>query len=60
MGRGSYTARDWDKLRTARKITTDSSADNLFHINTASNMWNPLPNKSTCIHTQHLPHMNLL
>ena len=27
MGRGSYTARDWDKLRTARKITTDSSAD---------------------------------
>ena len=41
MGRGSYTARDWDKLRTARKITTDSSADNLFQNRKMLDKFNP-------------------
>ena len=41
MGRGSYTARDWDKLRTARKITTDSSADNLFQNRQMLDKFNP-------------------
>ena len=41
MGRGSYTAKDWDKLRTARKITTDSSADNLFQNRQMLDKFNP-------------------
>lgn len=41
MGRGSYTARDWDKLRTARKITTDSSASNLFQNRQMLDKFNP-------------------
>ena len=30
MGRGSYTAGDWDRLRKTKGITVDAAADNLF------------------------------
>ena len=30
MGCGSYTAKDWDKLKTSRKITRDSNEGELF------------------------------
>ena len=41
MGRGSYTARDWERLRTARKITSDSSAENLFKNTQMLDKFNP-------------------
>ena len=41
MGRGSYTARDWDKFRTAKKITRDASADNLFKNRKMLDKFNP-------------------
>lgn len=41
MGRGSYTARDWERLRTARKITSDSSAENLFKNTKMLDKFNP-------------------
>ena len=41
MGRGSYTAGDWDKLRTTRGITKEASADNLFRNNKMLDKYNP-------------------
>jgi len=41
MGRGSYTSRDWEKLRTSRKITSDSKADNLFKNTEMLDKFNP-------------------
>ena len=41
MGRGSYTAKDWEKLRTARRITSDASADNLFKNTKMLDKFNP-------------------
>ena len=41
MGRGSYTAKDWEKLRTARSITSDASAENLFKNTKMLDKFNP-------------------
>ena len=41
MGRGSYTARDWERLRTARSITSDASAENLFKNTQMLDKFNP-------------------
>ena len=41
MGCGSYTARDWEKLRSARKITSDASAANLFQNRQMLDKFNP-------------------
>ncbi len=41
MGSGSYTAHDWDRLRTTRGITTDASADNLFKNKRMDDKFNP-------------------
>lgn len=41
MGRGSYTASDWDKLRTTRGITSAATADNLFRNNRMLDKYNP-------------------
>ena len=41
MGGGSYTARDWDKLRTARSITRESDERELFKTKTFLDKFNP-------------------
>ena len=41
MGRGSYTAKDWERLRTARSITSDASAENLFKNTQMLDKFNP-------------------
>ena len=41
MGRGSYTARDWEKLKTSRSITSDARADNLFKNRQMLDKFNP-------------------
>ena len=41
MGRGSYTARDWEKLKTSKSITTDARAENLFTTRKMLDKFNP-------------------
>ena len=41
MGRGSYTATDWEKLKTSRSITSDARADNLFKNRQMLDKFNP-------------------
>lgn len=41
MGSGSYTAHDWDKLKTSRSIDTYSSANELFTSRTMKDEYNP-------------------
>ena len=41
MGRGSYTAHDWDRLRTTRGITADAGASNLFKNHKMLDKFNP-------------------
>ena len=41
MGRGSYTSRDWDRLRTSRSITSDAKANNLFKNREMLDKFNP-------------------
>ncbi|MBR4431284.1 MAG: hypothetical protein IKS75_08320 [Clostridiales bacterium] len=41
MGRGSYTAKDWERLRTARSITSDATAENLFKNTQMLDKFNP-------------------
>jgi hypothetical protein len=41
MGRGSYTATDWEKLKTSRSITSDAKADNLFKNRKMLDKFNP-------------------
>ena len=41
MGGGSYTARDWDKLRTARSITRESDERELFKTKKFLDKFNP-------------------
>ena len=41
MGRGSYTAGDWEKLKTSRSITSDARADNLFKNRQMLDKFNP-------------------
>lgn len=41
MGCGSYTAKDWDKLKTSRKITRDSNERELFTTRKFLDKFNP-------------------
>lgn len=41
MGGGSYTAKDWDKLRTSRGITRDSNERELFTSRGCADKFNP-------------------
>ena len=41
MGRGSYTAKDWEKLKTAKKITSESTAANIFQNSQMLDKYNP-------------------
>ena len=41
MGRGSYTARDWERLKTSKSITSDARADNLFKNKKMLDKFNP-------------------
>lgn len=41
MGGGSYTAKDWDKLRTSRSITRDSTENDLFKNKTILEKFDP-------------------
>lgn len=41
MGYGSYTAHDWDKLKTSRKIDHTSTANTLFTSNKMLDKYNP-------------------
>ena len=41
MGRGSYTAGDWDRLRKTKGITVDAAADNLFQNRKMLDKFNP-------------------
>ena len=41
MGRGSYTARDWERLKTSKSITSDARADNLFTNKKMLDKFNP-------------------
>ncbi|MGN0352681.1 MAG: hypothetical protein ACI4ES_13605 [Roseburia sp.] len=41
MGRGSYTAADWQKLKNSRNITADSNASELFQKSKIEEKFNP-------------------
>ena len=41
MGRGSYTASDWSKLKNSRNITADASASQLFQKNSVDERFDP-------------------
>lgn len=41
MGRGSYKASDWAKLKDSRKISTSSNVEQIFSGNTVQDKYNP-------------------